>query len=85
MFLCITETWMSDYNRAIQSEFLDMGSKLYHQPKSERRKGGVGIIAKVGLDIRSVKIVDYSTFELYQVIFQLARKEFCLLCIELVS
>ena len=62
----LSETWLSgdeSRNSMFINECEDYGFRLYHNPRSSRRGGGVGVMVKKGVPVKRPSNVDVATFE----------------------
>ena len=63
---CVTETWLTEQETAITAEFLSYGFQLFHIPRSGKRGGGVGILAKTDFKVGLIKPRHFKLFEAFQ-------------------
>ena len=59
----ITETWMTSENNHTSALLKDLGYSMYHCFRSDRKGGGVAIIAKSTYIAKHGKTFSYKTFE----------------------
>ena len=65
--LCITETWLSDFDTAVVAALVPPTHIFYHSPRSEGRGGGVGVaVAKCLTNVKSFRR-QFDTFECLEV------------------
>ena len=63
-----TETWLSEEDNIKIGDLTPSGYSFSHVPRSDRPGGGVGLLYKSGLDIRSVEITRKRSFEYQHVL-----------------
>ena len=74
--LGITEMWLSKGSRdkAVIKDLIPTGYKLHHIPRSHGRGGGVGVLFKNTLDLKSQQISRYLSFEYTEVLLKANRR-----------
>ena len=59
----VSETWLTDNDRAILSKITAQGYKLHHCPRSDRRGGGTALIFKESINVEKVSVAGKGSFE----------------------
>ena len=75
-FCGITETWLHPEDGAEVKELHDIGFNVFHTPRQHKQGGGVGILAKSGIEVEKLNTPKFKQFELIEVILKGYKKKF---------